>query len=450
MRFFTTLKLGPNREMTPDGFTIFRNVSISRVGEQVYGPNEGTGIDPGEDGLVHIMRTPEEVFRPESLASGNAKPLVILHPDSDVSPETWRDLTHGVMFNLRRGSGDQADECVADVMVCSPEALREIDLGLREVSLGYDADYFQTGPGHGEQRNILINHIALVPAGRCGPQCAVRDKQLNQGACNMKVKKKSFVDRLITAVRNKDEEAAKKLAEEIDDEESEGENGSGETHIHVHTGAPAPKAEDEESEDPTEKRFKALEDAIKDIRDGRKRDEGLSEEEKKEAEKKASEDAETEEDINEETGTDDAGKAKDSALLTDSFETVKMNAEIISPGIQIPTFDASGEPKKQFRDCICGLRRKALRQGVNDNETSQIMHTVRGRALDANTINKMSCGEVRSLFNGVAAMKRNYNNGRLTADAGVNRHTQASTKDTRTPMEKFKDASQARWGKTAK
>jgi uncharacterized protein len=175
MRFNTILKLGPNREKTREGFTLFRNVSISRVGVQIYGPDEGTGIEPGPDGFIHITRTSEEVFRPETLASGNGKSLVILHPDEDVTPENWRELTNGVMFNVRRGSGEQSDESVCDLMVYTDEALREIDLGMREVSLGYDADYFQTGPGRGEQRNIYINHVALVPKGRCGASCAVRD-----------------------------------------------------------------------------------------------------------------------------------------------------------------------------------------------------------------------------------------------------------------------------------
>lgn len=175
MQFNTILKLGPNRERTREGFTLFRNVSVSRTGVQIYGADELTGIQPGPDGLVYISRTPEEVFRPETLDSGNGKSFVILHPEEDVTPVNWRDLTHGVMFNMRRGSGEQKDDSVCDVMVYTDELLREIDLGMREVSLGYDADYFETGPGRGEQRNIYINHVALVPSGRCGPRCAVTD-----------------------------------------------------------------------------------------------------------------------------------------------------------------------------------------------------------------------------------------------------------------------------------
>lgn len=180
MRFNTILKLGPNREITREGFTLWRNVSVSRVGVQVYGPNEGTGIEPGDDGLIHITRTPEEVFRNETLDSANGKSFTLMHPDDDVTPQNWRDLTHGIMFNARRGTGEQSDESVVDAMVYSEELVREIDLGMREVSLGYDCDYYQTGPGRGEQRNLYVNHVALVPKGRCGGTCAVRDHALDK------------------------------------------------------------------------------------------------------------------------------------------------------------------------------------------------------------------------------------------------------------------------------
>jgi hypothetical protein len=52
--------------------------------------------------------------------------------------------------------------------VTSSEAVAEIDNGVRQLSLGYDADYDMTGPGRGEQRNIIVNHLALVENGRCG------------------------------------------------------------------------------------------------------------------------------------------------------------------------------------------------------------------------------------------------------------------------------------------
>src|SRR4051812_20324517 len=112
MQFQTNFTPGPNRELTREGFTIFRNVSIARTGWQVYGAGELPGIEPDKNDLVHIYRDPAEVFRAETLASCNGKPLVIEHPDDNVTPANWRDLAHGAMINVRRGELDQANDTV--------------------------------------------------------------------------------------------------------------------------------------------------------------------------------------------------------------------------------------------------------------------------------------------------------------------------------------------------
>lgn len=449
MRFYTTIKLGPNRSLTPEGFTLFSNVSIARTGEQIYGPGE-TQIPPGPDGLVHIDRKPEEVFRPETLASANGKPLVIDHPEEDVRPHNWRYLAHGVMLNARRGTGEQQNETVADILVYTDEALAAIDSGKREVSLGYDADYFQTGEGRGEQRNIIINHIAELEAGRCGGRCAIKDKK-HKGACTMK---KSFKDRLLEAFTSKDESAFKKIAEEIPEE------GSGAaTHIHVHT---VDKAKDEE-EDPTEKRFKKIEDCLEKLSKDKARDDESEEEktarekkekeasdkardEEAEKERKKAEDAESEE-IAEEVDDEEkeeVKKAKDSALLSKAFDDVKMKAEIIAPGVKLPTFDSAAKPNKTFRDCICGLRRKALQLGTSDAATAAIIDQVRGKATDGAIFLKMPCKDVRTVFNSVAALKKAENNVAVTRDSSNT--SKARDEKELTPTQKFKAASDKRWG----
>ena len=436
MRFNTILKLGPNREMTKEGFTLFRNVSVSRTGEQIYGPDEGTGIEPGPDGRIYITRTPEEVFRPETLESGNGKSLVILHPEEDVSPENWRALTHGVMFNMRRGTGDQRDESVCDLMVYTPEAVREIDLNMREVSLGYDADYFQTAPGRGEQRNYYINHVALVPAGRCGASCAVRDhahKEKNPMSSRLKrvldalagTKDDAELRRVIDKARDEEETEEKQREKKERDEEEAKEKEI--------------QAKDEEFKKEVRDNISKLTDAVGKLVKDKAKDE---EEEEAKRNKKEEDEDEEEAELEEETGSADARKARDSALLEESFNDIKAKAEIIAPGIQMPTFDSKADPKKTFRDCHCGLRRKALQQATADSETAENVKTVRGRALDSAEVLKLSCGQVRTIFNGVAAMKANRNNGRLTVDSA---RPQNKTQDTRTSMEKFKEASAARW-----
>lgn len=448
MRFYTTVKLGPNRELTPEGFVLFKNVSVARTGEQIYGPQE-TGIEAGEDGLVHIFRSPDQVFRPETLASLNGKPFVILHPDEDVTPDNWQHLANGVWMNARRGDGEQKDDMVADLLVTTKKGIAEIDLGLREISLGYDADYFQTAPGRGEQRNIIINHGAAVDEGRCGPQCAVRDSAHKQGAC-MK-KGKSIRDRILAAFKTKDEAEVNKALDELEEGEGEGEDEGGEHHVHVHIGGEAPaKAEDE---DPVEARFKGIESGLKEIKDclakmgdGKTKDGESEEEKKKKADDEAAEEEKKAEDEmaeEAEEGTrDQARKAKDSALLVDSFERTKMDAEIIAPGVKIPTFDAKADPKTTFRDCICALRRAALRKGIQDSETAELIEQVRGRTVDSAAITNMPCGQLRSLFNGVAALKRHQNNSAVARTVDSARKNEGQTKDA---MTRFKEASRARW-----
>jgi hypothetical protein len=433
MRFHTILKLGPNREVTKEGFTVFRNVSISRVGEQVYGPNEGTGIEPGPDGLIHITRTPDEVFRQEALDSCNGKSLVIDHPDDDVTPENWRTLSNGFMVNARRGTGDQRDECVADVFVTTPEAIAELDSGMREVSLGYDADYFETGPGRGDQRNYYINHLALVEAGRCGSRCAFKDHAINPKENIMS----KIWDRLQAAIASKDEAAITRAVLDArakdEDEEEEAKKKKA--------------AEDKAKDEAAEERFKKVEDSIAKIsdsvsklaKDKAKDDEEEAERKKKEAEAKdkAKDEAEGKE-LEEEKP--ESSKAKDSASLEDSFSAVKAQAEIVAPGVQIPTFDAAADPKKTFRDCICGLRRKALQQATNDQDTAAMIETVRGRALDSAAIGVLTCGETRTLFNGVYALKKQANNAAAVSGSG----SAARTADAPlTPMQRFKAASAA-------
>jgi hypothetical protein len=175
MHFHTTVKLGPNREITPAGFTLFKNVSIARTGEMIYGPRE-TEIEPGPDGQVYITRSPEEVFRPETLASFNGAPFTVNHPVDDVNLSNWQALANGFFANVRRGDGEQKNEMVGDLLVTTARALAKIDSGSGEVSAGYDCEYEVTGPGRGEQFNIIGNHIALVDEGRCGSRCAIKDR----------------------------------------------------------------------------------------------------------------------------------------------------------------------------------------------------------------------------------------------------------------------------------
>ena len=175
---------------TPEGFLVCIGVPIARTGEQEYGDGE-TPIEVEDGGTAMIQRDDKEVFRPETIASFEGKPFTIGHPDDFVTPDNWSRLAHGTIQNVRRGEGEYKDSMIADILVTSAEAIRKIEMGIREVSCGYDAEYIQTGVGKGKQTNIVGNHLALVEEGRAGSDYAIKDHkgvQMKKGLAD-KIKK---------------------------------------------------------------------------------------------------------------------------------------------------------------------------------------------------------------------------------------------------------------------
>lgn len=181
MKYFFKTRLGNTRFQLADGSVLFKDVPIARTGEQEYDATERPELVPNDRGKVIVRRTPEEVFSERAMASFEGMAVTIGHPrDFDgqiifVTPDNWRQLAHGHIQNVRRGTDDKTDLLLADVIVKTPEALQSIDDGDDEVSCGYDADYEQISPGLAKQSAITANHLALVPNGRAGFRCAIGD-----------------------------------------------------------------------------------------------------------------------------------------------------------------------------------------------------------------------------------------------------------------------------------
>jgi|SRR5215469_227331 len=176
IQFYTTEQLGPQQAFTPDGFLICQNVPLARTGKQVYSDKE-IPIKGDSAGRIIIDRDPEEVFRPQTLASLQGKPITLDHPIDDVNPDNYHELAVGHVINPRRGTGVFDHLLFGDLLIHDKKAIEAIrNKLLREVSVGYRAEYEEIGDARGRQRNILCNHLALVKDGRCGPVCRIGDK----------------------------------------------------------------------------------------------------------------------------------------------------------------------------------------------------------------------------------------------------------------------------------
>ncbi|AMG44712.1 hypothetical protein AL520_09225 [Achromobacter xylosoxidans] len=389
--FYTVERLGARQSVTNDGFLLCEGVPIARIGELLYADGE-VPVEAGRDGIIRIERTPEEVFRPETLASFEGKPVTMDHPAEFVTPDTWRQLAVGITQNVRRGEGLDADYVLADMLITDRAAIDAVRFDpkeperkpLREVSCGYDADYEQVEPGRGVQRNIIGNHVALVERGRCGPRCAIGDKESDMS------KKKSTWDRIRAAFKSKDEAALEEALEEAEtaDEETEEERKAREEkESSAKTGDSATLAAIQKTLDSMNKRFTDMEAELKEIKEKQDEDGGKTGDtvlNAKEAEHNTEAKGET---------------------YTGDMATVRSSAEILAPGIKLPTFDSK---KVKTADAVCACQRKALETAyATDAGRAAIDPFLAGRAPEFGTMDATS---VSTIFNGAAALRRHQNN----------------------------------------
>jgi hypothetical protein len=404
------------RTITEDGYLLVKDVRIARTGEQIYIDGE-TPLDAAKDGLVRITRPPEEVFSIDSIDSFNGRPLTSDHPDEMVGPENWKDHVVGSMFNVRRGTGIDDEFLMADILIGDGRAIDEITSGKREVSVGYSADYEQLEPGKGIQRNIRANHLAIVDKGRCGPRCAIGDREMSNN-------KRSVFDRIRTAFKAKDEAAFEaEIAEAMMSGASQEVLATG-AHTHVHVNLKglvkdADKEDDKEEkektadadgdgdEDDKDKKDKKTDDALKAIMDhlgklqktvdrlAKAKDADKEDEDDKEKDKTEDDDPNNEE------------MTGDSAELVAEFKDTVSRAEILSPGLKLPALDRKAS-KKAVTDSICALRRKALIKAFeNDAARKHVAPFVSGKEP---TFDAMPCGDVKHIFIGASELARASNN----------------------------------------
>jgi len=172
--------LGEHRKLTDEGYMICVDVPIARIGEIEYNSNELSALTPDMYGKITVIRDECSLFDQEVMDSFNGKPFVVNHPSSLensglVDSNNWKNHSAGVIQNVRRGMGVYSNYLIADILVNDSQAINMINTGIRELSIGYTADFEVTRPGIAMQRNTIGNHVALVRRGRAGPMCAIGD-----------------------------------------------------------------------------------------------------------------------------------------------------------------------------------------------------------------------------------------------------------------------------------
>ena len=169
---------------TPEGYLIDHPI-LTRVGIFEYKNPDGS--------IRRELRLPEEVFAPESLASYKGKPVILTHEAGMIDSDNVQQEQIGTILSEGMQDGDNVR---AQIII---HDARKLDYGLRELSLGYSLDLeevpgeWQGQPYDAIQRNIRVNHLALVEKARAGDSARLNidgeDTQAEKGGNTMSKRK---------------------------------------------------------------------------------------------------------------------------------------------------------------------------------------------------------------------------------------------------------------------
>lgn len=158
---YDSLQLVAGAVIDTDGFMRDSPI-VARTGVYEYRNPDGT--------IRREYRPADEVFASDALNSFRGKPITVLHPKKG-------KITAANAFGTAIGSilsdGYQKDDkyVACDIVIFAPDKMGKH----RELSLGYRCDCEETPgvapdgqPYDAIQRNIRINHLAVVPLARAG------------------------------------------------------------------------------------------------------------------------------------------------------------------------------------------------------------------------------------------------------------------------------------------
>lgn len=220
MKAFYGSRISPHMTKTPEGFLICHSVPICRTGEQEYLPRE-IGVEEEKRPIITVLRTPEEVFKPAAIASFEGKPVTDDHPPVPLDSSNYSTYTKGAVQNVHRGTGEDDDKLVCDIVLYDSVLISKVEAGKREISCGYDCKYIPNGDGTYHQADIIGNHVAIVDSGRAGHDVAIQDAKPKGGK---RMAKKSILQRMFAAfVKDADPDEIQEAAKAVND----AENGPG-------------------------------------------------------------------------------------------------------------------------------------------------------------------------------------------------------------------------------
>lgn len=158
------------------GYIHARNVPIARAGVFKYLKPDGT--------VRHEAKLPEDILSDSTVASANNKPVTDNHPENEAGQRILVDKsnTDTLMKGLTASNAhvDRADGTVrVDLTITNPDLINKVDNGKRQLSIGFQTQVvpqngvYKNAEYDSVQKNITINHVAVVDVAREGPDISL-------------------------------------------------------------------------------------------------------------------------------------------------------------------------------------------------------------------------------------------------------------------------------------
>lgn len=169
-----------SRVYTDNGFLRVKG-KAARTGVYQYLASELGLTDRPANSIVNVLRSADEVFNADSLATYANVDVTNDHPSALVDASTFKATSVGHVIGATR-DGDFVD---IEMIIKDANAIKDVESGKSQLSPGYTAVYVAevgtydaTGESYEfKQTDIKINHTALVKRGRGGPQVRIDDNE---------------------------------------------------------------------------------------------------------------------------------------------------------------------------------------------------------------------------------------------------------------------------------
>lgn len=205
--------------LTKDGYLV-AEANVARTGIQLYSADE-LGMTDRSGEVIRVYRPPEEVFAADAMASYAHRPVTVDHPHQLVDASNWKD----------HAKGQTGDEVLRDgefvrvpLMLMDEQAIDDWRAGKRELSMGYtmDLDITDGETEDGQhydaiQRNLRMNHLALVSRARGGSKLRLGDNTPEDSRMSDTKLTTVMVDGLSVETTDAGAQAISKLTKELAD-----------------------------------------------------------------------------------------------------------------------------------------------------------------------------------------------------------------------------------------